>query len=147
MILGELGRVFFKEETIFMNSYHKTIKIFGTSIQSDQTVSQAHFHWIHLLPGYLRNCCIWCIFWTNCFETLTICLVCINQAKHILFCSACSELSQLFHYLFRWFLGLASAEREIVNVVKIKPGSTGSCVICKGPRFRDLAEIQEAYLH
>lgn len=148
MVLGELDRASLKEETLFMNSYHKTIKMFNTSMQSDGTILEAPFHVLHLLPGYLRNLCIWCIFLTNCFKTLTICLVCIIQAKHILFCSACSELSQFFHYLFRWSLSLASTEREIVNVVKIKPGScTGGCVICKGPGFKDLAEIQEAHLH
>lgn len=137
-----------KRETLFMNSYRKTIKMFSTSIQSYPTVLETPFHVLHLPPGYLRNRHIWCIFWTNCFKTLTICLVCINQAKHILFCSASSELSQLFHYLFRWSLSLASTEREIVNVVKIKPGwCTGSCVICKGPGFRDLAEMHEAYRH
>jgi hypothetical protein len=75
---------------------------------------------------------------------LTICLVCINQAKHILFCSACSELSQLFHYLFRWSLSLASTEKEIVNVVKIKLGwCIDSCAICKGPWFRDLVKSKK----
>lgn len=137
---GALGRLFLKGKTVLMNSYHKTIKLFSITIQSDWTVPETHFHLIHVLPGYLRNCCILCMFWTNCFKTLTICLVCINQAKHILFCSACSELSQLFHYLFRWSLSLVSTQREIVNVVEIKPGwCIGNCAICKRPGFRDLA--------
>lgn len=134
-----------KRETLFMIHITKSSKC---SAYPYSLTSETPFHVLHLPPGYERNHCIWCIFWTNCFKTLTICLVCINQAKHILFCSACSELSQLFHYLFRWSLSLASTEREIVNVVKIKPGwCTGSCVICKGPWFRDLAEIHEVYLH
>lgn len=149
MVLGELGMVFLKEERDIIHEFtsqnHQNVQQIHLSYP---TVLETPFHVLHLPPGYLRNRHIWCIFWTNCFKTLTICLVCINQAKHILFCSACSELSQLFHYLFRWSLSLASTEREIVNVVKIKPGwCTGSCVICKGPGFRDLAEMHEAYCH
>ena len=52
---GELDRVFLKEKTLFISLDHETIKMFNTSIQSDQTVSEAYFHLIRLLPGYLRK--------------------------------------------------------------------------------------------
>lgn len=99
-----------------------------------------HFGAILPLTGCLGNCSVSWKFWTDCFKTLTICLVCINEGKHILFCSACSELSQLYNYLLRWSHSLILTEREIGNVDKINPGwKLGSSAISKRekrPRLR-----------
>lgn len=121
------------EKTLIVNSYYK-------NVSSLIKLSEMHF-FEFICHQETWEIAVFCAYFgLDCFEILTICLVCINQAKHILFCSAGFELSQLFHYLFRWSLSLPSTQRETVNVVTIKPAwHTGSCDACAGPGCSDLA--------